>query len=1132
MKPLKLTMQAFGSYGERTVIDFSVPNQNLFLVTGDTGSGKTTLFDAIVFALYGETGSENNKKSGDELRSQFADESVQPMVELIFSEMNGAQEEIYTVQRIPRHRRAKKRGSGYVSESEKVSLIMPDGTQYPTKETNEKLESMIGLNKRQFMQVVMIAQGEFMELLRAKSDDKKVIFRKLFGTELFQKIVDEFARRKNEQMAEVMHLWTLCQAEAGHIHIPDAKTLNSETNMQTGTSIQTKANVQKTFMQMNADMQEVLMKLASVQKRVTTAKQMSVVDMEELIALLEQVCIYMADICAQKKDIYTQNNAEYLKIRDALNNAKHLSVQFELLENAEQILAQCVLETEKIQNNKTLAVRIKTAYDIDAVYQKQQEMQRRLNDLKEKLTEQQKKLPRISAECDQLKKTEAQADKAQRTAIELWTKTNERVAKTLETFEKMAKTKADIKSKEAVLQKLEKEGMQLQAQITTLETQYEAAKTSQSELAQAEVILSQWQGKYDAAMQMKADIQSVNAQLSELDYQQKMLLQASEKYMQARSIYIEKQNTYQRMQTTFFDAQAGLLAQNLKAGKPCPVCGSTNHPHPHELPEDALNLTKEMLETAAADLEKYQKNFEIASEKSNKAHTLYEEKEKYLKQQIVLLCEKQQASLMAADAESEKQLQIILEHYSGTEAETMPSSEEQMSERQISEKRISLEAAIEMIETLFSEYENKMLVRGEQYRADVENLHEIRSKMQSMETKQEVLKAQAEQNNTSKIQARIALAQSRTMLDNYEIPEAYPNEMSAKAALKQAADEKEQCTQAYKAAAQSLQLAKQEKAQTTALIENNLKELPVYESDYTQADTQYKAVLEKYQLNTWQDIVGKYQLSDIEALQKSVEDYRLKVASAKSQQASAKQSIGEAAKPDMEILNSKLEVAEQAMIEAQTALNRCMDIYQNNTKVLKNLKPKMEERAQMMAALTQLETMYNLLAGKVSGARMDIETYVQRYYLQHILNAANRRFREMSAGQYELRLYELAQAGDGKNRGLDLMVYSYVTGKMREVRTLSGGESFMAALALALGMADQIQASSSAIHLDVMFIDEGFGSLDDQARAQAVRVLQQMAGESRMIGIISHVTELKQEIEDQLIVRKDDKGSHVHWQIS
>ena len=1143
MKPLQLTIQAFGSYGAKTVIDFSKPNQNLFLITGDTGSGKTTLFDAIVFALYGETGSENNKKSGDELRSQFADPSVQPLVELIFSEMNGTQEEIYTVQRMPRHRRAKKRGSGYVLESEKVALIMPDGTQYPAKETNEKLESMIGLNKRQFMQVVMIAQGEFMELLRAKSDDKKVIFRKLFGTELFQRIVDEFARRKNEQMAEVMHLWTLCQAEAGHIHIPEAKMINSEVNVQMkvntqmDVNTQIDANTQEAFIQTKANMQETLMQLATVQKRVTTAKQMSVVDMETLIALLEQACAQMADVCAQKKDIYTQKNDVYLKHRDALNSAKHLAVQFELLESAEQILARCALEAEQIQKNKTLAAQIKTAYDIAAVYQKLQEMQRRLNNLKEKLAQQQEKLPKITAECDDFEKAEAEASKAQRTAIEAWTKTNERVTKALEVFEKMTKTKADIKSQRAILQKLEMHSEQFQGQMTALEAQYEAAKTSQTQLAQAEVILSQWQGKYDAMMQMKADIRSVRAQLSDLKAQQKVTQQASEMYMQARSGYIEKQSAYQRMQTTFFDAQAGLLAKNLEAGKPCPVCGSTNHPHPHELPEDALNLTKEMLEAAAAELEKYQKDFEIASEKSNKAHALYEEKEKYLKQQMFLLCKKQKASLMATDEVSEKQLQIILAHYSGTEAETMPSPEEQMSEgkiseEQISEEQISLDAAIEMIETLFSEYENRLLAQGKKYRTDVEKLQEVREKLQAIEAKQEALKAQAEQNNTSKTQTQIALTQSRTMLESYEIPEAYPNEMTAKAALKQAAGEKEQCTQAYKIAAQSLQRAKQEKAQTIALIENNLKELPAYEAAYAQADTQYKAVLEKYQLNTWQDIVGKYQLSDIEVLQKSVEDYRLKVASAKSQQASVKQSIGDAVKPDMEVLNSNLEVAEQAMIEAQTAMNQCMDIYQNNTKVLGNLKPKMEERTQMMAALTQLETMYNLLAGKVSGARMDIETYVQRYYLQHILNAANKRFREMSAGQYELRLYELAQAGDGKNRGLDLMVYSYVTGKMREVRTLSGGESFMAALALALGMADQIQASSSAIHLDVMFIDEGFGSLDEHARAQAVRVLQQMAGESRMIGIISHVTELKQEIEDQLIVRKDDKGSHVHWQIS
>ena len=186
----------------------------------------------------------------------------------------------------------------------------------------------------------------------------------------------------------------------------------------------------------------------------------------------------------------------------------------------------------------------------------------------------------------------------------------------------------------------------------------------------------------------------------------------------------------------------------------------------------------------------------------------------------------------------------------------------------------------------------------------------------------------------------------------------------------------------------------------------------------------------------------------------------------------------------------------------------------------------------MLEEHRRLDTLYRMASGNVSGARMDLETYVQRYYLERVLYAANRRFQEMSAGQFELRMYDLEKAGEGRNKGLDLMVYSTVTGKEREVRTLSGGESFMAALSLALGMADQIQESSAAVNLDMMFIDEGFGSLDEHSRNQAVRVLLEMAEGSRLIGIISHVTELKQEIEDQLLVTKNEEGSHVKWQIS
>lgn len=208
-----------------------------------------------------------------------------------------------------------------------------------------------------------------------------------------------------------------------------------------------------------------------------------------------------------------------------------------------------------------------------------------------------------------------------------------------------------------------------------------------------------------------------------------------------------------------------------------------------------------------------------------------------------------------------------------------------------------------------------------------------------------------------------------------------------------------------------------------------------------------------------------------------------------------------------------------------------MEAYKDNFGAYHALAPKMEERGRIIQDYTRLESLRRRLDGNVTDARMDIETFVQRYYLRRILHRANARFLEMSAGQFELRLVGEEQAGKGRNRGLDLMVYSTVTGREREVRTLSGGESFMAALSLALGMADQIRESSTAINLDVMFIDEGFGSLDEHSRGQAVRVLQQMADGSKLIGIISHVTELKQEIEDQLLVSKDEEGSHVKWKI-
>ena len=269
-----------------------------------------------------------------------------------------------------------------------------------------------------------------------------------------------------------------------------------------------------------------------------------------------------------------------------------------------------------------------------------------------------------------------------------------------------------------------------------------------------------------------------------------------------------------------------------------------------------------------------------------------------------------------------------------------------------------------------------------------------------------------------------------------------------------------------------------------------------------------------------------------EAFQERAEAWQKRKTAAMSRRDSAKDAIGGQDRPVPDELKNVAETAEKELKSAQARLEDAKGYYKTNASVYDSLKPVMEERGKIMEEHRRLDDLYNLLSGNVTGSRMDIETYVQRCYLERILYAANRRFEEMSAGQFELRMFDIDKAGKGKNRGLDLMVYSTVTGKEREVRTLSGGESFMAALCLALGMADQIQESAASVNLDMMFIDEGFGSLDEHSRDKAVRVLQEMAGGSRLIGIISHVTELKQEIEDQLIVTKDEEGSHVRWQIS
>ena len=452
----------------------------------------------------------------------------------------------------------------------------------------------------------------------------------------------------------------------------------------------------------------------------------------------------------------------------------------------------------------------------------------------------------------------------------------------------------------------------------------------------------------------------------------------------------------------------------------------------------------------------------------------------------------------------------------------------------MADKECNWNALLKQIQTLLGTWKTLLQEEGTRLNTAQKTLRNLQDALGQVEEQKKSGKTAVEECGQKLTEAAASAKSAEALLKQLNDSREYPSEEAAMTEFNQAKGKWKAAEAASKEAEKKEKASSEELVNCTSLIKRFEGELPDHQKLYQERQAFYQTLMNEQNMTEaeWADIAENYTRETAEILQKEADSWQRKKLAAQTTAETAGKAIDGRSKPDMEAAKSQMEEAEKVRLQTQTKLELYKEQYKANKEAYDILSPQMEKRGKIIEKHTKLETLYKLLSGNMSGNRMDLETYVQRYYLEKILYAANRRFANMSAGQFELRMVDEENAGKGKNRGLDLMVYSNVTGKEREVRTLSGGESFMAALALALGMADQIQESSAAIHLDVMFVDEGFGSLDEHSREQAVKVLQELAGGSKLIGIISHVTELKQEIEDQLIVSKDEKGSHVKWQIS
>ena len=909
MRPLELVMSAFGPYAGEVTVDFGkLGESGLYLVTGDTGAGKTTIFDAITYALYGEPNSSSRK---DSLRSKYADMGTPTFVKLTF-EYDG---KIYTVKRNPEYERPAARGSSTVIQKAGAELYLPDAAPITgLKDVNNALMGIMKINKSQFLQIAMIAQGEFRRLLEASTHDRKEIFRNIFKTGWAESIQErikndtkELASRRNEVQKSLDRYIDGVECPGEDELFPELQTARRD-KWPTAETVELIEKI-----------------IASDEKR-----------SEELEAELTAADAQLAEVNARLAVLETYNKAKQ----------SHAEAKAELER-----------KTPELESLKS---------KLDTAKASKPEIER----LSAEIATCRAKLPKF-LELDAHTKAAVNAENGKRSAA----------AQLSAAAEKRESTAAETESLEAELKALARTG-ERKAELTA-----ELEKST---------------GRASAIGSLITEAESYDKLVKKLRQEQESYLKAAEKSDAAKT-------EYDAMMRAFLDGQAGVLAARLSEGKPCPVCGSPNHPQPAEMKRD-VPTEAELEATKAA-----------AGEAADKAKTASD------------TCKELLGKTDAARENIERQLPEFAE---GADAENCIAV---LNEKLKAEKLHKAETEVRLQEETKKvrrkeKIEQQLPVLRKETDTLTEQVTQLKTKITALETT-----AKAEKLSAEKLASELGFASST----------------AAEEHIKMLADTRD-----------SMSLA----------IEN--------------AEKAHKACSE--------DIIAlRASLSSLEVQLETVCEV---------------DGEGETAK-QAELIKQKRSIALlQQDVAARTKINRSN---------LSSIKAGADEKTALDEKYRWLSTLASTAAGDLSGkSKIMFETYVQMAYFDRIIELANVRLSTMSSGQYEL-VRHVESDNLRSQVGLELDVVDYFNGSRRPVGSLSGGESFLASLSLALGLADEIQSSAGGVRIDTMFVDEGFGSLDDDTLNQAMKALGGLSEGKRLVGIISHVAELKNRIEKQIVVTKN-----------
>ena len=988
MRPTELIISAFGPYAGEVTLDMaSLGDRGLYLITGDTGAGKTTLFDAIAFALYGNASGDSRKPRM--LRSKYARPDARTYVEMGFS-YSGKE---YRVRRNPEYMRTKQRGEGETREKPDAQLHMPDGRLVTgDKAVTAEVEGLLGLNREQFSQIAMLAQGSFSRLLSGRTEDRGIIFREIFKTKPYQLFQEKLKDRAKGLYGRYADSRKSMEQYAGGV-------------ITEGHSEELKLRWKEVPQGSLEALLEVLDQLIGADEAQQQGKDRAMALVRDEMAALGMELGKMQGDAAVCRDMAAAADV----LRENMPVLEQAKVRYEREKERQADRDGLIGTVTRMEEN------LKTYDRFDSL---------------------QENLKACRKETESLEKRLGQAALEERQ----WKERND--------------------SDEKILESLRQAG-----------EEYQAALTAGERL-----------GEYSGRIGLLAE------ELAQYGQERKKLEAARERYRAAGEESRRADDAYREMYQRFLDNQAGILASRLTEGQPCPVCGSVAHPAPARYLEEGNEAAKDKVDRLKAAAEEKDKAAARLSLEAGRLAGSLDTRYERMKQQI--------------DAEVATWKEDWQKRIRQAEADAAALASETGDVRQ--GRRYFLEQWELMMGQLKGQLERQAAAQKEKIREKKKRKED----KEAVEGRRALGRQSLEEASERKQQAQNMLAESQakereleSRLKEMESSLPYENRKAAQAELA-------------------------EKKAFLAGLEKAFKEAEESYNRISRRVSDAQARLEALR--------GRMAEKDAEGRESAGEEI--------AGRETAEEDRDPAKGPDtmlpggmdvrtaMEHLEARMQENRQHQSEARERLtgleqekSRLHHRLETNRMARERISEQKASMEEIQKEWTWVKALSDTAAGEVGGKeKITLETYAQMAYFERIIARANTRFMVMSGGQYELKRCT-EEDNRGKN-GLGLNVIDHYNGTERSVKTLSGGESFQASLSLALGLSDEIQSAAGGIRLDTLFVDEGFGSLDEDTLNLAMKSLGDLAEGRRLVGIISHVGELKERIQHQIVVVKDKTG--------